>query len=168
MANKRKPGLPDTFNLAVSDPVSLGDYLDDDAGFVAPIPVKKETRIEEPKIPKVKVEPDKREVRVSEDEKPKKKREVEPPRKQVNMKPETLRRADELLSLIQEKGPQRDAATSEMFDAIIAACYEARDHLSFSGVSKRGRWGSPTAAAFVASLSEAFAKAIYDNMKERE
>jgi hypothetical protein len=83
-----------------------------------------------------------------------------PPRKQVNMNPETLRMVDELLAYIQAYSGQKDTKASEMFQALIAALYEARELLDFSGVLRRGRWGSPTARAFPVALKNAFGAAV--------
>jgi hypothetical protein len=83
-----------------------------------------------------------------------------PPRKQVNMNPETLRMVDELLEYIQTYSGQKDTKASEIFHALIAALYEARELLDFSNVPPRGRWGSPTARAFPVALKNAFGAAI--------
>jgi hypothetical protein len=83
-----------------------------------------------------------------------------PPRKQLNMNPETLRMVDELLVQIQTYTRQKDTKASEMFHALVSALYEARDSLDFSDVRPRGKWGSPTARAFPVSLKNAFRSAI--------
>ena len=154
--NKRKAGLPEGYDLEIDNPVSLGDYLDDDLGSVD----------EEPKVvdlPLQESRPIPTQATSSAHEeysKPIRKRLTEPPRKQVNMKPATIRKAEELLEIVQEKGPQRDAAFSEMIDAVISGAYEHKDHLDLTDVPKRGRWGSPTASAFVTALGEAFIQAV--------
>ena len=142
MVNTKKPGLPESFNLKVKNPVELGDYFDLEEGGGEAIqqstaynsqPTNQRSIIEEPPSTKP--------------------RDKEPPRKQINMKPETLRKVDELLKIIRETGPQKDAAASELFDAMVSAVFDAKDDLNFSHLAKRGRWGSATAEAFVAGIS---------------
>jgi hypothetical protein len=62
-----------------------------------------------------------------------------PPRKQVNMNPETLRMVDELLTQIQTYSGQKDAKASEMFHALVSALYESRKLLDLSNFQPRGR-----------------------------
>lgn len=83
-----------------------------------------------------------------------------PPRKQINMRPETLDRARELLWLVQEYGPQPDAKASEMFEALVDLLYEARGRLDLSEVPLRGKWGDASARQFPQHLKRAFADAI--------
>jgi len=83
-----------------------------------------------------------------------------PPRKQMNMNPETLHMVDELLHHIQTYSGQKDAKTSEMFHALVSTLFEAREFLDFSNVRPRGKWGSPTARAFPVYLKNAFRSAI--------
>ena len=166
---KKKAGLPESFDLRVERPVDLGDYLDEEA-FTAPdegmsrnfdnTELSQVRKAKEPDRPGDELKSNPAESRARKPQNPRPKRMVEPPRKQVNMKPDTLRKADELVRIIQERGPQRDAAASEMFDAVIATLYDAKDQIDLSNVPKRGRWGSPTASAFVAAIGEAFAHAI--------
>lgn len=174
---KEKAGLPDSFELQVENPVELGDYLDEDFGSAknetkgasnADELRKKTGHLSKSKLAHTTPPESGAEIKPSPTVSLKKRRPVEPPRKQVNMKPETLRKAEELLRLVQEQGPQRDAAASEMFDAVVAALYEAKDGIDLSDLPKRGRWGTPTAAAFVTALSKTFALAIYENRKSTE
>ena len=81
-------------------------------------------------------------------------------RKQVNMNPETLQMVDELVDQICEQCVQGDVKASELFHALVSTLYEAREHLDFSQVKPRGKWGSPTAKAFPVSLKNAFRTAI--------
>jgi hypothetical protein len=83
-----------------------------------------------------------------------------PPRKQVNMNPETLRMVDELLHHIQSYSGQKDAKASEMFHGLVSALYDSRAYLNFSDVPPRGQWGSPTARAFPVALKKVFREAI--------
>jgi hypothetical protein len=83
-----------------------------------------------------------------------------PPRKQINMKPDTLRKAEELLQHVQRFSVQKDTKASEVFDALVDLIHDARKFLDVSSVPPRGQWGSPTARGFRTSLKNAFAKAI--------
>jgi hypothetical protein len=83
-----------------------------------------------------------------------------PPRKQVNMNPETLRMVEELLDFVQTYGGQNDTKASELFEALVLTLYEAREQLDLSRVPPRGRWGSPTARAFPTALKNTFQAAI--------
>lgn len=82
------------------------------------------------------------------------------PRKQLNMNPETLRMVDDLLETIKRYSGQKDAKASEMFHALVATLYEARELLDLQNIPPRGRWGSPTARAFPVALKNAFQAAI--------
>lgn len=181
-------GLPSSFQLEVPReslmrPVQLGEYLDDDIG---PAPVPRErpaspavtsapersmpTRVAA--VPARKVLPMRGEGTPSPLAQAEALEETEepvtisrppgknPPRKQVNMNPETLRMVDDLLDQIQDYSGQKDAKVSEMFHALVSALYEARELLDFSEVQSRGKWGSPTARAFPVSLKNAFRRAI--------
>ncbi len=91
-----------------------------------------------------------------------------PPRKQINMRPETLDKARELLWLVQEYGPQPDAKASEMFEALVDLLHDARQRLDLSEVPLRGKWGDETARAFPQHLKAAFAEAIVSHTKPAE
>ena len=177
MTNK-KPGLPESFSIEVDSPVDLGDYLDEERFGAENAPLKttsdseeleeeqslgtrsiKSFKISKAALKQANILHDK-EGKLESERLATNTKARTATRKQINMKPETLRKAEELLWIIRERGPQRDAAASELFDAIMAALYEARDQIDLSTVSKRGRWGSPTAAAFVTSLRSAFTEAI--------
>ena len=90
-----------------------------------------------------------------------------PPRKQLNLSPETLRMIDELLAMIQRYSGQKDAKASEMFHALVSALYEARERLDLQNIPPRGRWGTPTARAFPTALKDAFQDAIADWYQRR-
>lgn len=79
---------------------------------------------------------------------------------QVNMRPETLAMAEELLTLIRTRSVQRDAKASEMFDALVGMLYEARQALQLDLLPRRGRWGTPAARAFTEALGLLFKAAI--------
>lgn len=187
----RKRGLPDSFSLdvpqsAVSQPVQLGDYLDDEeslpppprrprntapqAGNIVEMPVKerKEERGDAPRKDTPQKEAPASPVRKV----PPKPRRLTATvlRKQVNMNPETLQMVDELLEFVRTYGPQRDAKASELFHALVLSVYEARAALVIGEIPPRGRWGTPTAQAFPVGLKNAIQKAIvedyYQKLKE--
>ena len=172
-------GLPAGFGLGAPlarRPVQIGDYLDD--APPAPVPVEApEVEAAEPpdsEQPATPAEPAEQPT----PRKPKRRggggggpaalpeaarsRFVRrgPPRKQINMRPETLDRARELLWLVQEYGPQPDAKASEMFEALVDLLYEARGRLDLSDVPLRGKWGDPSAREFPQHLKRAFVDAI--------
>lgn len=158
-------GLPDNFGLKVAAeaPVQLGDYLDDEVEPVRPrpapvvtLPVREEPRVlrEEPRPLRPLPEPPPRTMfRPQVVNKP-------PPRKQVNMNPQTLRMVEELLDYVQAYGGQNDTKASELFEALVLMLYEAREQLDLSRVPPRGRWGTPTARAFPTALKNAFQAAV--------
>ena len=182
-------GLPATFGLdaplGARKPVQLGDYLDEPAAPSRPEPVatpKPEPVVEAPaptaETPKLEPVVEKPAA-----PKPAKKRgggsggggavsttlpasarskftRNGPPRKQINMRPETLDRARELLWLVQEYGPQPDAKASEMFEALVDLLWDARGQLDLSDVPLRGKWGDASAREFPQHLKRAFATAI--------
>ena len=65
-----------------------------------------------------------------------------------------------LVDQICEQCVQGDVKASELFHALVSTLYEAREHLDFSQVKPRGKWGSPTAKAFPVSLKNSFRSAI--------
>jgi hypothetical protein len=169
--------LPSSFQLDVpaavlGGPVQIGDYLDEDdarpvaARRVAPPPPVRPSPPASAESPRV--------LRMPRTQSPIQAGPVESvspapqarpygrpvSRKQLNMNPETLRMVEELLDTIQAYSVQKDAKASEMFHALVAALYEARDLLSLADVPPRGRWGTPTAHAFPVALKNAFQAAI--------
>lgn len=161
----RTRGLPPSYNLNVpksvtQGPVQLGDYLEEED--IAPgVPAARQVAAPlsttppmpggapaPPPAPTRRPVPGPRRLATS------------VPRKQVNMSPETLRMVDELLDYIRTYSVQKDVKASELFHGLVLALYEAREHLDFSYVQPRGRWGTPTAAAFPIALKNAFQAAI--------
>lgn len=90
-----------------------------------------------------------------------------PPRKQINMTPETLDMVEDLLRYIQMYSRQSDTKASEMFHAIVLAAFQAKKHLDLSDVPRRGQWGSTTAKNFPVALSQAFTRAIAHAFREK-
>lgn len=176
-------GLPASFTLDVPEevlrgPVQLGDYLDEQdisPPIVARTPASSPSTPQRP--PQTRTEPapvrqfppPQRPIAVVSEPIPQPDEPPPPPlntfgrrvsRKQLNLNPETLRMVDELLHHIQTKSVQKDAKASEMFHALVAALYDARESLSLADVPPRGRWGTPTAFAFPVALKGAFQTAI--------
>lgn len=155
-------GLPATFRLDVAKhssfngPVRLGDYLDDDpvAASARPQSAASPTlRAERPTAPPPQPAPPALPS-------PAAPARPGPPRKQINMNPETLRMVSELMHQIQTYSGQEDAKASEMFHGLVSALHEARGYMDFANTSARGRWGSPTARAFPVALKTVFRHAI--------
>ena len=173
--DKKGRGLPPSFQLdvaraAVDRPVQLGDYLDEETTPVQPAPVTPEALALD--IRRV----GRGEVGISSISAPATQTRLRPrppmpkltrlpttvPRKQVNMTPETLRMVDEILNYVRTYSIQKDTKASELFHALVLALYESRDYLDFSRVQPRGRWGTPTAAAFPIAIKNAIQAAIAD------
>ena len=189
---KNKPGLPDNFGIdvhpsAIESPIQIGDYLDDDLEQApSTLPADGTTVAEPPRSPQAtELKPEKViDINSRADNTPKvvpsapPQESIEPvikqplrsppKRKQVNMKVDTQRKADELLAYIQTYSVQADAKGSEMFDAILSLVYDAKEHIDLSGIPPRGKWGSPTARAFSTNLKNAFEQAIIINRQMKE
>ena len=67
---------------------------------------------------------------------------------------------DELIDQMKHQSVQKDLKGSEMFQALVAALYDAREYIDMGSVPPRGRWGTPTANAFPVALKNAFHDAI--------
>jgi len=166
---ERTRGLPLAYDLnvpqsATQGPVQLGDYLEEED--VTPV-VHATPRQNAPVARSTPITPSTRPPQFS------RQRQIRQvpratqlsttvPRKQVNMTPETLKMVDELLDYIRIYSVQEDIKTSELFHGLVLALYEAREHLDFSNVQPRGRWGTPTASALPIALKNAFQAAIAD------
>lgn len=179
----KRRGLPSTFQLdvpreALKTPVQLGEYLDEDEeparripearpkqpplGSVSSPPIRENNIVDLPlPVPAIaELEPE-----LLAPPTPDRRTLKSPPRKQLNMNPETLRMVDELLHYLQSFSGQKDAKVSEMFHGMVLALYEARDLLNFSNVQPRGRWGTPMARAFPISLKNVFRAAIAESVR---
>ena len=176
--DKKPRGLPPSFQLdvaraAVERPVQLGDYLDEEEASRAASPVTLRapaaaiTEVQrgahaEATAPSISAPvplararprfPVPKPTRLA----------TTVPRKQVNMTPETLRMVDEILDYVRTYSVQKDTKASELFHALVLALYEARDYLDLSRIQSRGRWGTPTAAAFPIAIKNAIQAAIAD------
>lgn len=175
--DKKTRGLPPSFQLdvaraAVDGPVQLGDYLDDEeeARFATktatpPVPITKiidlpRSKSLEERTPPVIPAPQQNRTHARLPVPKANRLPTSVPRKQVNMTPETLRMVDEIISYVQTYSIQKDTKTSELFHALVLALYEARDYLDLSRIQPRGRWGTPTAAAFPIAIKNSIQAAI--------
>ena len=174
--DKKSRGLPPSFQLdvartTVDRPVRLGDYLDDEE--LPPVrPTPSATAGPAAEIQRggrgdggiSTVSAPTSQVRVRpRSPMPKPTRlATTVPRKQINMTPETLRMVDEILDYVRTYSVQKDTKASELFHALVLALYESRDYLDLSRVQPRGRWGTPTAAAFPIAIKNAIQAAIAD------
>lgn len=171
--DKPEVGLPESFSISVQNPVEIGDYLDETTlaeatdssrpKRVATTPPVSQTptqssqtaeleSIQSTRVPQQSVEATTRLRRK--------------PRRQINMSPETVQKFEEIITHIQDFGPQPDAAASEIWEAIVNAHHESLSQLRLGSVRPRGAWGSPTANAFKYALSKAFANAIVNCHKD--
>jgi hypothetical protein len=181
--DRKTRGLPESFDLdvpqsAISGPVQLGDYLDE----VDTPPPTRNLRGGAPRERNVVEMPawERREARgeaIPTTSLPSHTRKAPPKprrvtttvlRKQVNMTPETLQMVDDLLNYVRTYSPQPDTRASELFHALVLSLYEAREHLDFSKVPPRGRWGTPTASAFPVALKNAIQTAITRDYYEKQ
>ena len=177
---KNRPGIPEGFEIDLDAPSQLGDYLDEDN--TARVLAAKRSTVTIP--PVVKVAPDPVPVSIP---KPATAQTLPPPprnetvldldaarrrsapkaaafrrpdRKQFNMRPETVKMFGEIVEFVQRYSLQNDAKASEVFDAVINILHDAKEEMAFNDVTRRGKWGTPTARAFPTSLGNAFARAI--------
>lgn len=164
MAEKKR-GLPEDFSLNVPQevvndderPAQLGDYLDE---------IRIPSKVVEFPQQKSMHQPSSRLIETPNERKTpplrrSRKKAKSPPRKQVNMTPETLQMVDDLLSHIREYSDQKDPKASELFEAIVGAAHEAQNFIDLSDVPPRGRWGTPMATAFRVNLKNAVRRAVY-------
>ncbi len=181
---KAKTGLPEGFDIAVTSsdlagPARLPGYLDDDpvVEFARiqkqqrAAPTEKENRpspsvtvsqerIEAVIVPTVKAAPE------AKPPSPPAPQSVlthpRPPRRrlQINLDPESERMVEELLDLVSNQSSEHRIKISELIQALVLNLYNARSEISLGSLPQRGRWGSPTAKSFPASLAQAFREAL--------
>jgi len=178
---KNKPGLPEGFEIDLDSPAQLGDYLDEDntarvltaKRANAPAAQPQKILVEQLQVSAAKSPPapenhfaqpqngsvlDLAEARRRTFQKPAAVR--RPDRKQFNMRPDTLKMVADIVEFVQRYSLQNDAAASEIFHAVISVLHDAKEEMAFNDVTRRGKWGTPTARAFPTSLGNAFARAI--------
>ena len=187
---KSNRGLPPDFALDIPDrpkPVDLGDYLDEVDAPPPKVPARPAAKEAPPspapahqpaasapsnnivEMPRQapQDEPD-RDQESNSNYPPRRKRAFKiPPRRQINMSPDTQRMVDELIDYVQAYSVQRDAKGSEVFHGLVLALYEAMEQVDLSNVPARGRWGTPTAQAFPISLKSAFQAAIAEHFNRK-
>lgn len=162
-------GLPDSFSLDVAEaaladePVQLGDYLDEESTEPAPLPRPKPAPTLQVLTPTAEDRPEPRAPVPKLTSPP-----LHVPRKQVNMKPDTLRMTDDILNYVRTYSVQKDAKASELFDALVSAAHEALEHLDLGGIPPRGRWGTPTARAFPTALKNAIKAAVAEHYRRQQ
>ena len=179
---KRKAGLPGDYDLDVdtqeepaAKPMNIGGYLDDLHPAVnqkAPAArmeqsVVPETRPRDTPSPRRKEGEGRAPVPTT--QRPRNLTSPQAPtralHKQVNMKAETWDCLDELTQHISAYSDLRNPYTSEIFEALVLAVYEARELLVLDDVPVRGRWGTPTAAIVPIALKNAFQRAIAEHLR---
>lgn len=83
-----------------------------------------------------------------------------PLRVQLNLSADTQRMLEALMDDVQTYSAEKKAGMADIYEALILAAYEAREENDFARVRPRGRWGTPTAAAFRVALKSAFQRGI--------
>jgi hypothetical protein len=66
----------------------------------------------------------------------------------------------ELMEHFSRYGSQKDIASSELFEALIGALFDAKSELDLGTIPPRGQWGTPNARAFRTHLKRAVIDAI--------
>lgn len=172
-------GLPPGFDLDIGGdaPVKLGDYLDEETSIPViprrPAPARVEKSA--PK-PEAKVQARGEEVRgvapakaaMPSIEPPTPpaplavvtQRLRKPPRREVNLRPDTQRMFDELIEYVRAYSAEPHATASEVFHALVTVLYQAKEDVDLRHVPRRGKWGSVTAKSFPDALANAFAEGI--------
>ena len=185
---KPKRGLPDSFSLNVSqdEPAGWGDYVEEEMTprrretppeptNVVAMPDPAERQAEPPAARVAPPEPRGMERLREElpeepfaasrqrrrEPVPKPVRQLQrPPRVQLNITPETQRMLETLLDDVQTYSAEKKTGMADIYEALILAVYEAREECDFSRIRPRGRWGTPTAAAFRVELKNALQRGI--------
>lgn len=83
-----------------------------------------------------------------------------PPRAQVNLMVDAQAMFQELMEHFSRYGSQKDIASSELFEALIGALFDAKSELDLGTIPPRGQWGTPNARAFRTHLKRAVIDAI--------
>lgn len=188
--NKKKPGLPDSFDLGISDddlkPAELGDFLDENLNPrpPAPAPKKEKPRLEivetdpapaDPPAPQPARQPSLRteggQAITREDappapalperrRSPRRGNQQERKRIEYSIDPLLERQINDILSDVRTQGLESKVTTSELHKAIWQAIYQARNYMDFSSVPRRGQWGAATAQALISEVRDAFLRGI--------
>lgn len=94
-------------------------------------------------------------------------RPARPPRKEISLDAEALRKVVQVTEDVRDQGPQADASASELVRALVHLAHDVRHKADYSHLNPRGQYGSPTARAFVADLKDTFLRAIGQLYVER-
>jgi hypothetical protein len=89
-----------------------------------------------------------------------------PLRVQMNLTPETQRMLDGLIDDVRTYSAEKNATMADVYEALILAAYEAREENDFARIRPRGRWGTPTAAAFRVGLKTALQRGIAAHVRK--
>lgn len=155
---RRRPGLPEGFDLGITNPESekpirTGDYLDE----IDTQPVV----VRAPTPPPVQNGQSKAEVKPPRS-RPKKSASTSPSRTRLNVSTDGQRKLDAIWARMREFGPEPTLRKSEIIEAMILATYDARDQLDLSNVRRRGKYGSATHKNFPIALAESIKRAMSD------
>lgn len=159
--SKKKPGLPENFafepvvSVQPSAPAELTSYLDNEMPERPP----------SPRIARPAPSPEPQVVPPSKTKSPAKR--SRPPRKELTLDAESIKKVTVVRDDIRTQGPQPDASASEVGRALIMLAHDSRLKTNFSNLSPRGQYGSTTARAFVAGIKEALLKAVGRQYIER-
>lgn len=186
MAKERR-GLPEKFSLNVSrpsdEPVRWGDYVEEemssrerrsepDPAKVVQMPAAaaRPAEVESVRLPIEPVadsQPDELAPAVAtprarrREPAPKPIKQFQRPlRVQLNLTAETHRMLEALIDDVQTYSSEKNATMADVYEALILAAYEAREENDFARIRPRGRWGTPTAAAFRVALKTALQRGI--------
>lgn len=184
---KTKRGLPAgyAFDIPTEGPVRLGDYLDEfaaarPAAVAAPASGTSLTpeKVVEVALPSQKTVAAGRKEGTSiakgapvhvvhedaavHEEKPAARTRPNYPRMEINLSAQAQRMVHEIIENVQQYSVQHNAKASEVFQAMVEVLYRSLNRIEYAQVPRRGKWGTPTAAAFRVALGEAFAKAIVE------
>lgn len=191
MAKERR-GLPEKFSLNVSrpsdEPVRWGDYVEEEMGnrerrsepelakvVQMPPPATRPVESEPSRLPmdpvveahddEVLAAASMRQRRREPTPKPVKQFQ-RPLRVQMNLTPETQRMLDGLIDDVRTYSAEKNATMADVYEALILAAYEAREENDFARIRPRGRWGTPTAAAFRVGLKTALQRGIAAHVRK--
>lgn len=192
MSSRAPTGLPSDYKLdlppGLDGPADIPDYLDQELRVSrnkqevrqAPEPPPAQAQPQHPRKPPSNPKPQYKketlakgkaaEPKVEREpalEKAKSNRPDRPPRKEIGLDAETLRKVGELVEAVRESSVESDARASEVVRAIVLLVHEASHRVDYSRVDRRGQWGSPTARAFIAELREAYLRAVGSLYMER-
>lgn len=166
---KRERGIPQDFKLDVPKaalqrtPVEPQDYLDQAVKEVLPAPPAPTPAPAAPPRNRVQrtdelTAPNTARVVPFRSREPRPAR--RPQRAQVNLAVDAQAMFEELIEHFSRYGSQKDIASSELFEALISALFDAKGELDLGSIPPRGQWGTPNARAFRTHLKRAVIEAV--------